>query len=98
VRQFNKTKGTHEDVDVGGLDLKEEHVEEVAFTFRKTVSEDVGNKLNTYSEIDVEAPGLRTLLRECVGTDYPGQNFDGETVNLAKPFEPLVRITARSKS
>jgi hypothetical protein len=89
VRQYNKTTGVHEDIDVGGLDLKRVEDEEVAFIFRKTLSNDI-RKNDTYSEIDVEAPGLRALLRDCVGSDYPGQNLDGDTVNLVTPFAPLV--------
>ncbi|EED20799.1 26S protease regulatory subunit, putative [Talaromyces stipitatus ATCC 10500] len=89
VRQFNKDTGVHEDIDVGGLDPKRDDDGEVAFVFRKTLPNDF-RKNETYSEIDVEAPGLRALLRDCVGADYPGQNLDGDTVNLVTPFAPLI--------
>lgn len=45
------------------------------------------------SEVDIEADGLRELLKEMIGSDYPGQNFDGETVNICAPFAPLVCLT-----
>jgi hypothetical protein len=89
VRKFNKRRGVHQDIDVGGLELQKDDKTEVAFTFRTTLSDILGNDV-TYSEIDVEAQGLRTLLKACIGSDYPGQNVDGDTVNLVTPFAPLV--------
>jgi hypothetical protein len=89
VRKFNKRRGIHQDVDVGGLELQKDDKGEVAFTFRTTLSDILGND-DTYSEIDVEAQGLRNLLKSCIGSDYPGQNLDGDTVNLVTPFAPLV--------
>ena len=45
---------------------------------------------DAYSEIDIEAGGLRELLGEQIGKDYPGQNFDGDTVEIGAPFASLV--------
>lgn len=50
---------------------------------------ETGNK-DAGSEIDIEADGLRELLKEQIGNDYPGQNFDGDTVEMSAPFAPLV--------
>ena len=44
------------------------------------------------SEIDIEADGLRELLKEQIGNDYPGQNFDGDTVEMSAPFAALVSV------
>ena len=44
------------------------------------------------SEIDVEAGGLCDLLKEHIGNDYPGQNFDGDTVEMIAPFAVLVSV------
>ena len=44
------------------------------------------------SEIDIEADGLRDLLKEHIGNDYPGQNFDGDTVEMNAPFAALVGV------
>jgi hypothetical protein len=78
---------------VGGLDEKKEDDAEVAFIFRKTLPDEPTSDSNTYSEVDVEASGLRHLLKKCIGPNYPGQNFDGDTVNIPTPFAPLVSKT-----
>jgi len=61
---------------------------DVAFTFRRVLDPDDPD--NTYSEVDIKDDGLRELLKEIIGTDYPGQNFDGDTVNITAPFPSLV--------
>ena len=61
----------------------------IAFTFRRVLNQETGSK-DGYSEIDIEAEGLRDLLKESIGSNYPGQNFDGETVNMVTPFQPVV--------
>lgn len=43
-----------------------------------------------YSEVDIEARGLRTLLRKVIGDSYPGQSWLGEVINMIGPFTPIV--------
>lgn len=76
------------------LDGKKADDGEIAFTFRKKiVSFDQGDIRDANSEVDLEAEGLRNLVKEIIGTDYPGQNLDGETVNIIAPYAPLVSST-----
>lgn len=92
VRKWNKKQESYEDVDVD-LDGKKVEDGEIAFTFRKKIlSTEPGDPRDTTSEVDIEAAGLRSLVRDIVGTDYPGQNMDGDTVNITAPYAPLVRI------
>jgi hypothetical protein len=92
VRKWNKKDGAYVDIDVS-LDGKKEDDGEIAFTFRKKiVNFDQGDIRDANSEVDLEAEGLRNLVKEVVGTDYPGQNLEGETVNILAPYAPLVRI------
>jgi hypothetical protein len=96
VRKWNKKDGAYVDVDVE-LDGKKTEEGEIAFTYRtKIVSAEQGDVRDTNSEVDIEAEGLRNLIKESIGADYPGQNLDGDTVNMAAPYAPLVRITAKS--
>ncbi|KAL9118250.1 MAG: hypothetical protein Q9187_005206 [Circinaria calcarea] len=88
VRQWNKTTGAQEDVDLGEF-KKRNNDGGIAFTFRRTMDPETGIK-DAISEIDIEAEGLRDLLREQIGTDYPGQNLDGDTVEMGAPFASLV--------
>jgi hypothetical protein len=91
VRKWNKTDGAYVDVDVS-LDGKKAEDGEIAFTFRKKiVNFDQGDIRDANSEVDLEAEGLRNLVKEVVGTEYPGQNLEGETVNILAPYAPLVR-------
>ena len=53
------------------------------------MDQDTGVK-DAYSEVDIEATGLRDLLKEVIGDDYPGQNFDGDIVEMGAPFPALV--------
>jgi hypothetical protein len=43
-----------------------------------------------YSEVDIEAHGLRGLLRGVIGDSYPGQSWLGEVINMIGPFTPIV--------
>jgi len=91
VRKWDKTDGAYVDVDVS-LDGKKAEDGEIAFTFRKKiVNFDQGDIRDANSEVDLEAEGLRNLVKEVVGTEYPGQNLEGETVNILAPYAPLVR-------
>lgn len=82
------------DIDVS-LDGKKEEDGEIAFTFRKKiVGFEQGDVRDANSEVDLEAEGLRNLVKEIVGTDYPGQNLEGETVNIIAPYAPLVRTVS----
>jgi hypothetical protein len=91
VRKWNKKEGAYADIDVS-LDGKKEEDGEIAFTFRKKiVNYEQGDIRDASSEVDLEAEGLRNLVKEIVGTDYPGQNLEGETVNITAPYAPLVR-------
>ena len=96
VRKWDKDTGTYEDVDLGDAGSAKVDDGEIAFTFRRVLNQDPASK-DGYSEIDIEAQGLRELLKESIGGDYPGQNFDGDTVNMGTPFPPLVsRISSWS--
>ena len=88
VRKWVKSTGAQEDTELGEIKKKETD-ENVAFTFRRVLDPETGVK-DAYSEIEIEAQGLRELLKEHIGNDYPGQNFDGDTVEIARPFAPLV--------
>lgn len=91
VRRFNKEKGIHEDTEIEGLEKKTDD-SKVAFTFRTNApveGEKTGEELK--SEIDVETSGLRSILKDCIGDDYPGQNLDGDPVNIISPYAALVR-------
>ncbi|PMD53937.1 P-loop containing nucleoside triphosphate hydrolase protein [Hyaloscypha bicolor E] len=90
VRKWNKEDGAYVDVDVS-LDGKKAEDGEIAFTFRKkVVNFDQGDIRDANSEVDLEAEGLRNLVKEVIGTEYPGQNLEGETVNILAPYAPLV--------
>ncbi len=71
----------------------------LAFTFRRVLPQGAGSgdgytgTEDAYTEVDIEAEGLREMLKKEIGTDYPGQNFDGETINMTAPFAPLVSAT-----
>ena len=93
VRQWDKKTGAQEDI-VLGENKRKDADGEIAYTFRRVLDPETGVK-DAYSEIDIESRGLRELLKETIG-DYPGQNFDGETVEITRPFEPLVRKFTRS--
>jgi hypothetical protein len=56
------------------------------------VNFDQGDTRDAYSEVDLEAEGLRNLVKEVIGTEYPGQNLEGETVNIIAPYAPLVGL------
>ncbi|OAP62732.1 hypothetical protein AYL99_01959 [Fonsecaea erecta] len=43
-----------------------------------------------YSEVDVESRELRSLLKKVIGDSYPGQSWEGNTINLIAPFAPVV--------
>ena len=88
VRQYNRKTGAQEDIDLGEIKKAEDNGD-IAFTFRRITGADTGTKDGT-SEIDIEADGLRELLKEQIGADYPGQNFDGDTVEMSAPFTALV--------
>ena len=88
VRQWDKKTGAPEDVDLGEF-KKSDNGGDVAFTFRRVTDPDTGMK-DADSEVDIEAEGLRELLKEQIGHDYPGQNFDGHTVEMNAPFAALV--------
>ena len=92
VRKWNKKDGAYVDIDVS-LDGKKEEDGEIAFTFRKKIANFEQNDIHDQnSEVDLEAEGLRNLVKEVIGTDYPGQNLEGETVNIIAPYAPLVCI------
>jgi hypothetical protein len=94
VRKWNKKDGAYIDIDIE-LDRKKTEEGEIAFTYRtKIVSAEQGDVRDTNSEVDIEAEGLRNLIKESIGADYPGQNLDGDTVNMAAPYAPLVKITS----
>ena len=57
---------------------------------------DQGDTRDAYSEVDIEAEGLRNLVKEVIGTDYPGQNLEGEKVNITAPYAPLVGLRSIS--
>ncbi|MCJ1417781.1 hypothetical protein MMC32_004126 [Xylographa parallela] len=89
VRKWKKDTGTYEDVDLGEAGAAKVDGGNIAFTFRRVLNQETGSK-DGYSEIDIEAEGLRDLLKESIGSNYPGQNFDGETVNMVTPFQPVI--------
>lgn len=90
VRTFDQKTGVRNDLETDGLPEKKKQDGEIAFTYRSIVlPNDPGDKI-AWSEIDVEAVGLRLLLKECIGSNYPGLNLDGDTVNILNPFDPLV--------
>ena len=90
VRSWDKKTGAQEDTDVGEV-KQAAHDAEVAFTFRRVMDPETGIK-DAYSEVDIEASGLRNLLKDEIGNDYPGQNFDGDIVEMRAPFPALVSM------
>lgn len=88
VRKWNKETAAHEDVYIES-DQAESEAEGVAFTYRRILSQE-NEKKAAYSEVDIEAEPLLKMLKKQIGSDYPGQNFSGKTVNIAAPFGPLV--------
>jgi hypothetical protein len=58
-----------------------------AFTIRKFLDPEK-NKFS-YSEVDIEAPGLRALLGEQL-KHYPGHLWDSDPVNISENFAPIV--------
>ena len=88
VRKWNEKDGVYVDVDVG-IDGKKAENGEIAFTFKRIRNFDQGDRGKEESEIDLEAEGLRNLVKEIIGKDYPGQNLEGETVNIIAPYAPL---------
>ena len=88
MRSLNKTTGIVQNIDINGLDVTKDGGE-VSFTFRRSLLDDLASD-DVFSEVDVEALGLRVLLKDCIGPDYPGLSFGGEIVNITAPFAPLV--------
>ncbi|MCJ1252166.1 hypothetical protein MMC30_009405 [Trapelia coarctata] len=88
VRKWNKETGAHEDVDLREADQKKSDEGEIAFTFRCVMSQENKTK-DENSEVDIEAAGLRDLLKNLI-VDYPGQNLDGETIYMFAPFPALI--------
>ncbi|KIW91000.1 uncharacterized protein Z519_08783 [Cladophialophora bantiana CBS 173.52] len=60
-----------------------------AFTFRR-VMDLTDEKKFKYSEVDIESRELRGLLKKVIGDSYPGQSWEGNTINLIAPFAPVV--------
>jgi ribosomal protein S3AE len=88
VRKWNDEDGVYVDVDVA-IDGKKAENGEIAFTFRKIRNSSDADSRKEESEIDLEAERLRNLVKETIGKDYPGQNLEGETVNIIAPYAPL---------
>lgn len=93
VSMWNDDLVRREDVQVnvdGTLaeDGKKEKPIEYAFTYRRVMDSNNEKKLE-YSELDIEAPGLRKLLAENV-THYPSQLFEEKNLNMMSPYQPLV--------
>lgn len=61
----------------------------IAFTFRRVMSTKDMSKLS-YTEVDIHALGLRTFLKDNVGPNYPSQSWEGQVVNMAAPFAPIL--------
>jgi len=60
---------------------------DIAFTFRKVYSID-SDKFD-YSEIDIEAPGLREILKINL-PHYSEEQWETDVVNMRAPFAPIV--------
>ena len=88
VRSWDKKTGIQKDTELDEVP-KATYDAEIAFTFRRVMDPDTGIK-DAYSEVDIEAKGLRDLLKEEIGDDYPGQNLDGDIVEMRSPFPALV--------
>ena len=105
IRKWNELVGLYVDVDVdidgkkaedklyddvdGGIEGRKAENGEIAFTFRKIRNYGQGGGPKEESEIDFEAEGLRNLVKKINGKDYPGQNLEGETVNIIAPYAAL---------
>jgi hypothetical protein len=91
VSRWNVENGCREDTDISAVAESEGkgEVSGRAFTFRRVMHNSDRTKLK-YSEIDIEARGLIELLKKVIGDSYPGQSWEGETVNMIGPFMPIV--------
>jgi hypothetical protein len=89
VSRWNREIGKREDADIGNFiePWRKGNTSEVAFTFRRKMS--LNNQFN-YSEVEIEARGLRGLLKEVIGDSYPGHSSGLEKINMTCPFTPIV--------
>jgi hypothetical protein len=73
---------------------------DVAFTLRRVYPEGSGGteESRAYTEVDIEAAGLKDLLRAHIGKEYPGQTLDGDKINIVAPFRVLVSLSRLSRS
>jgi hypothetical protein len=92
LRKWDKTTSAYIETDVGA-DASKVDEGEIAFIFKRRTLEDIhGRAYEEKSEVDIVARGLQDLLKDFIGSDYPGQNLDGKgnPVNIVGPYAPLV--------
>ena len=93
-RQWNPKTEAFEDLELDSKKTNPDDDRKVAFTFRRvyldTRRDTEEDNSRSYSEIDVEACGLKNLLKKHIGTDYPGQSMEGDKINMVAPFHAIV--------
>jgi hypothetical protein len=90
VKKTDPKTSEYVDQDVKLAEKMADNVKEpskLAFTFRKVYDPDT-DKFE-YSEVDIEASGLRNLLKKTI-THYPEEQWDSNVVDIRAPFAPLI--------
>ena len=87
IQKTDPRTGVRSDYDLGDTRMKSKETE-IAFTYRRVVPE-TGEEY-AYSEVDIDARGLRDILKKEIGIEYPGVNLEGDSVNITSPFACIV--------
>ena len=69
IRQWDQSTGSQVDSDRVPIKKEPETSKDVAFVFRRVMGKDGGIR-DAKSEMDIEGPELRDILKDCIGTDY----------------------------
>lgn len=92
ISAWNERSGSREDREVGSSlsDIADSRdASDIAFTVRRVMAIRDITKL-AYTEVDIQAQGLRTFLKDMIGPEYPNQSWEGQTINMTAPFAPIV--------
>ena len=91
---YNEKKGIRQDEELDASKKSsskaEKHSEsEYAFTFRRVMSLTNAETFR-YSEVEIHAQGLRSLLKEAIGDMYPSMGWEGNSIVMISYFPELV--------
>ena len=87
MKRTDPKTGTLTEEDLGDNPVKSKEAE-IAFTYRRVVP--ASGEVDGYSEVDIDAKGLREILKKVIGTEYQGVNLEGDSINIVSPFACLV--------